>query len=343
MPSPLLRLVRFMVGLATGGTSLSKSSRRLAEAPGVRPATGVRAQCPCPGLGVTLTKSAKLKVPGVFGAKARKPLPVVPGVIWEEGRGVDLCGGVEGALITVWRRLEALTAGDGEVARYMSKSAPSSSTFGVFDQDTFSNWLNLFMPRLGGGVRGGEDAMRAEALTLKLLMGRSASSSSLNSGEGGSSAIVDVSEMRDRCEMLLEGKRACFCDLIGEDSGRPSLFFHVACRAAAPLVRRPVAAPDTGSWCVSTFRILLCRRLPPDRGKSSEKSGSVIGEEARPFRRLEVVEAESEMVSLLLDAGLFLLIRSSIRGSMASRLRSCHPFCILTLASARRSCNVRVI
>lgn len=43
--------------------------------------------------------------------------------------------------------------------------------------------------------------------------------------------------------------------------------------------------------------------------------GSVIGEEARPLlecSRLEVVEAVSEIVSLLLDAGLFLLSCSSI-------------------------------
>lgn len=70
-----------------------------------------------------------------------------------------------------------------------------------------------------------------------------------------------------------------------------------------------------------------------------------MGDEARPWlecSRLEVVEAVSEAVSML-DAGRFLLIRSSTRGSMASRLRFCQPFCILTLASARRSCSVRVI
>jgi hypothetical protein len=53
--------------------------------------------------------------------------------------------------------------------------------------------------------------------------------------------------------------------------------------------------------------------------------------------RLEVVEAESDMVSLL-DAGLFLLFkRSSTCGSMASKLRFCHPFWILIFARARRS------
>lgn len=35
-------------------------------------------------------------IPGVLGPKPRKPLPVVPGVMCEEGRGVDLQGGVVG-------------------------------------------------------------------------------------------------------------------------------------------------------------------------------------------------------------------------------------------------------
>ena len=82
-----------MTGLLVGGTSASKLSFRLASraAAGVLPAIGVLVQCPCAGLGVTLTKSAKLKfVPGVFGPKPRKPFPLVPGVICDEGSGVDL-------------------------------------------------------------------------------------------------------------------------------------------------------------------------------------------------------------------------------------------------------------
>lgn len=94
--------------------------------------------------------------------------------------------------------LEAPTAGEGDVARYMRRSAPSSSAFGVRDQDT---WLMLLIRRCGGGVRGGEDVMRVEALMLKLVMGRSVSSSSLNSGDGGSSAMVDPSEMKDSCDI----------------------------------------------------------------------------------------------------------------------------------------------
>ena len=100
IPNPLLRLLRVMVGLLeVGGTSLSKSSRRRADAPGVLPAMGVRfCHAPCAGLGVTLIKSLKLKVVlGVLGPpKPKKPLPVVPGVMWDDGRGVDLQGGVEG-------------------------------------------------------------------------------------------------------------------------------------------------------------------------------------------------------------------------------------------------------
>lgn len=63
---------------------LSKLSFRLASraAAGVLPAIGVRFHGPCAGLGVTLTKSAKLKlVPGVCGPKPSKPAPAVPGVM----------------------------------------------------------------------------------------------------------------------------------------------------------------------------------------------------------------------------------------------------------------------
>lgn len=98
---------------------LSKFSFRLASraAAGVRPATGVRDHGACAGLGVTLTKSAKLKlvVPGVFGPKARKPAPFMPGVMCEDGSGVALLGGVEGAWTTIL--LARPLAGDGEVAR----------------------------------------------------------------------------------------------------------------------------------------------------------------------------------------------------------------------------------
>ena len=108
-------------------------------------------------------------------------------------------------------------AGDGDVARYISRSTPSSPVFGVRDHETLFVFL---IRRSGGGVCGGEEVMRVEALMVKLWTGRSASSSSLNSGDGGSSGIVEPSEMKDNCVMLFEGKRACFRWLIGDDSGR---------------------------------------------------------------------------------------------------------------------------
>lgn len=126
-------LPRLSIGLLVGGNSVSKLSLRLASraAAGVLPAaTGVRLHAACAGLGVTLTKSAKLKfeVPGVCGPKFRNPAPLVPGVMCELGRGVDMQGGVEGARggAAVLPRKVMLVAGEGEVARYMSRSTPSS-------------------------------------------------------------------------------------------------------------------------------------------------------------------------------------------------------------------------
>lgn len=90
--------------------------RRAPPVAGVLPASGVRLNAPCAGLGVTLTKSAKLKlVPGVLGPKPIQFEPFIPGVMWDEGRGVDLQGGVEGAWTVVFAA--PFMAGDGEVAR----------------------------------------------------------------------------------------------------------------------------------------------------------------------------------------------------------------------------------
>lgn len=198
MPKPSLRLLRVITGLLeVGGMRLLKSSLRRVEVPGVLLATGVRAHGPCAGLGVTLIKSEKQKlVPGVVGPNPRKPLPVVPGVICEDGSGVDLQGGVEGGWMMVLASAGPF-AGEGEVARYIKRSAPSSPVLGVRDQETL---LNFLIRRSGGGVVGGDEVIRVEALMLKLATGMSASSSSLNSGDGGSSAIVEPSEMKDRCE-----------------------------------------------------------------------------------------------------------------------------------------------
>lgn len=109
-----------------------------------------------------------------------------------------------------------LLPADGELARYTSRSAPSSFVFGVRDQEMFC-FCNR---RSGGGVRGGDDAIRVAGLRRKLCTGRSASSSSLNSGDGGSSGTVDASEMKERLWMLFDAKCACLVCLIGDDSGR---------------------------------------------------------------------------------------------------------------------------
>ena len=101
-PSPAA--LRTMIGLLEGCTTASKFNLRLASraVAGVLPAIGVRAHAFCAGDGVTLTKSAKLKlVPGVFGPKFIKPAPLVLGVICEDGSGVDLDGGVVGGCTIV--------------------------------------------------------------------------------------------------------------------------------------------------------------------------------------------------------------------------------------------------
>lgn len=70
--------------------------------------------------------SAKLRfAEGVARPNPEKGAPPPPGVfIIEDGRGVDLGGGVEGASI---RGLEDPGwAGDGEVARYIRRFASSS-------------------------------------------------------------------------------------------------------------------------------------------------------------------------------------------------------------------------
>jgi hypothetical protein len=111
-------------------------------------------------------------------------------------------------------------AGDGDVARNMSKSAPESPplplAFG------FGNGLLLRRAeraRSGEGVRGircgGDDAR----LAWKLMTGRSSSSCS-DCGEGDRSATVLVSDMKDRrgtCDSLYRTYRLWYAGL---DSGR---------------------------------------------------------------------------------------------------------------------------
>lgn len=111
-----------------------------------------------------------------------------------------------GAWRTGCRALGCPIAGEGDVARYMSRSAPSSPppVRGVRDQEIFGTLLLMRICRSGGGVCGGDDVICDELMRVdlfrKLVTGRSASSSSLNSGECGSSAMVDPSEMKERCD-----------------------------------------------------------------------------------------------------------------------------------------------
>jgi len=191
-------------------------------------------------------------------------------------------------------------------------------------------------------VRGGDDVILELELRRKLCTGRSASSSSLNSGDGGSSGTVVASETKERLCVLSEGNCACLMRLIGDDSGRSWFLFQVCWLRAENRFLRPVAAPDEAYL----FMLVERRRLtlPPERN-SSENIGPVSGEELKPLlecKRLDVIDAVSEIVSILL-AVLFFFMRSSTWGSMASRLMFSHPFCLFTLASARRSCKARVI
>jgi hypothetical protein len=191
-------------------------------------------------------------------------------------------------------------------------------------------------------VRGGDDVILELELRRKLCTGRSASSSSLNSGDGGSSGTVVASETKERLCVLSDGNCACLMRLIGDDSGKSWFLFQVCWLRAENLFLRPVAAPDEAYL----FRFIERRRLTllPER-ISSENIGPVSGEELKPLlecKRLDVVDAVSEIVSTLL-AVLFFFMRSSTWGSMASRLMFSQPFCLLTLARARRSCRARVI
>jgi len=84
----------------------------------------------------------------------------------DEGSAMFFGGGVEGGCI---RDLAVGFAGEGEVARKRSRSAPSSPDFPVL-----SLLQRPKLPRLrtGGGVRGGDDRM------LNECAGRASSSSS---------------------------------------------------------------------------------------------------------------------------------------------------------------------
>lgn len=101
---------------------------------------------------------------GLLNTESNPPPP--PGVvIMDEGSAIFLGGGVDGGCI---RALDVGLAGDGEVARNRSRSAPSSP-----DLPFLSLLRRPRLPRFrGGGVRGGEEWI------LKECVGSTSSSSS---------------------------------------------------------------------------------------------------------------------------------------------------------------------
>lgn len=121
-----------------------------------------------------LTKSAKSNAwDGVFGPPNPAIRPPPPGVvIIDEGKAMLRGGGVDGGYM---RLLPVGLAGEGEVARYNNRSAPSWPDFPLF--------LKLLLcpevarPRPEGGVRGGEEPICMEVI-LKECMGSISSSSS---------------------------------------------------------------------------------------------------------------------------------------------------------------------
>lgn len=103
----------------------------------------------------------------------------------DDGNACALEGGVYGA-----NTREDLTpgfAGGGDVARYRSKSAPSSPP---------ALRRRAARLRVGGGVRGGE-ARKAEFIE-KEWVGRTSSSSSEICPKGGEAGMVETSEVKDK-------------------------------------------------------------------------------------------------------------------------------------------------
>lgn len=152
-----------------GGARASKFKRFLASVltrgvrmglPGVRPP-----QAGCAGLGVTFTKSAKLNC--WFGVPILANIPP-PSVGVMPGSAACWLGGVEGGNPGCPLPL-ATRAGVGELARYMSRSAPSSLVW--------CWWFGARCICFGGGVRGGEEPT-IDPIFWKLWSGRSGSISS---------------------------------------------------------------------------------------------------------------------------------------------------------------------
>jgi hypothetical protein len=155
---------------------------------------------------VILTKSEKSKFcDGVWGAPNTDSSPEPPPgvVIMDEGRAIFLGGGVDGGCM---RAREAGFAGEGEVARNRSRSAPSSPDLPFF---SLAVRLRLLRLRTGGGVRGGEDRM------LKEWVGRASSSSSDAAAKLFSCMCAPRKKGKSGPAEVV--KCGCFRGLIGED------------------------------------------------------------------------------------------------------------------------------
>jgi hypothetical protein len=322
-------------GLPPGGSSESKLRRRRASlaASGVLAGPGVRLNAPCAGLGVTLQKSAKLNAwPGVLKPLNRLWLP--PGVlIIDDGSGAGFDGGVDGAMA----RFDApfiAAAGDGEVARYSSRSAPSSPAAPSF-------LLRCRRPRgrLGGGVRGGDPWKTAGM----------ASSSFSNRGD---SEIVEALETKEKlgASAVDAAKLAEKRVSSGDDASPMFRLGRWLCSGDDCELGRLLRALRDG-WGVLDMRSVWKRVrlrgtvLLPSGYAGSENMGAVMGEDwyGRVYgRESEEWEGEEEPEERTLVSAP--RCRSfSKRASTMLKDRRSSPFLALYEARARRSCNLRLI
>ena len=110
----------------------------------------------------------------MFGPPNPDMRPPPPGVvIIDEGRAMFRGGGVDGGYM---RLLPVGLAGDGEVARYSNRSAPSWPDLPLLFLKVLLG-PEVARPRPEGGVRGGEEPMFMEVI-LKECIGSMSSSSS---------------------------------------------------------------------------------------------------------------------------------------------------------------------
>lgn len=173
----------------------------------------------CAGLGVMLTKSAKSKpCPGVLGNK----LPPPGVVIMDEGRSSLLLfgGGVDRRSM---RPRLALTAGDGDAARYSNRSAPSSPVFPLAPLSRLLGSERFCM----GGVRGGDDC---RLLGANECAGNKSSSSSEGAAKFGeaSSLVMRRERKKETSGPADVVKCCCLRGLMGEDCASWWFSFQVA-------------------------------------------------------------------------------------------------------------------